>query len=522
MIKSVEFVTGTTADLLYIKKEYLPFIPKSDDDIANSIMRHCLVYLLAEDCPSIVLVDGETTIDINATLGTLLESRSDTVSFRIKDQSFKLLHIKMRVGSSGRGKTVPSSRLLLCANNRSVEEEALNSQVLNGLDGWLRTRHDFVYIGVLTGEYLDQNVDATRLRFNFPKSGENLLFDISKEEILSSAHLAIKDFLAGYIQQAKEDQHARVERYVTADAPQYRHLLKYAKDDIAAIKYSADDEAIDDALYKAKRKFDKQVQTDRAKLMKKIENENIGSDEYQLEFMQVIQRASDANKAALAEYVVHRKVILDLFEHGLELDDSDRYEKERYLYELIYPRRSSSDDTAYGAHNLWLIDERLTYSTYISSDLPFGGNCKEKRPDVMCLERPVFMSAEENNGGTYDSIILFELKRPMRDDYSESDNPITQLLDYADKISSNKAKDARGRYIMVNCNTRMYLYAVCDITPSLLRILKNRDFTPMADGAGMFAYNSNYNAYIEVLPFDKILRDSRMRNKVFFRTLGIE
>ena len=520
--EAIESDTCTMVELCYIKEQYLPSIPKTDGEIADSIMRHCLVYLLSDDCPTITLVDGKTSIDINATLGNLLESRSDTVSFSIKEQKFTLLHIKMRAGATHRGGTAPASKLLLCANNRSVEEERLSTQVFNGLDRWLRVHHEFVYMGVLTGDYLDQNVEATRLSFSFPKSGENLLFDISKEEIVVSAYREIREFLADYIREAQNDQHARVERYVMADAPQYRHLLEYAKDDIAAIKYGADDEAIDDALYKAKRKFDKQVASDRAKLMQKLENGSVESEDYQQKFMEVIQRSNDANKAALADYVAHRKVILDLFERGLELGDSNKYEKESYLHELIYPMRSSSDDTAYDAHNLWIIDERLTYSTYISSDLPFGGSHNEQRPDIMCLEQPVFMSAEENHGSAYDSIILFELKRPMRDDYTESDNPIRQLLDYADKIFSNKAKDDKGRYIKVNDHTRMYLYAVCDITPTLSRILKSRNFTFTADGEGMFTYNGNYNAYIEVLPFEKMLRDSRMRNKVFFKTLGIE
>ena len=104
----------------------------------------------------------------------------------------------------------------------------------------------------------------------------------------------------------------------------------------------------------------------------------------------------------------------------------------------------------------------------------------------------------------------------MRDDYNGTDNPITQLLSYADKIKSNNAKDARGRFIRVNENTRMYLYAVCDITSSLKRVLRNFNFNATADGEGMFTFNQNYNAYIEVLPFEKMLRDSRMRNQVFF------
>lgn len=140
----------------------------------------------------------------------------------------------------------------------------------------------------------------------------------------------------------------------------------------------------------------------------------------------------------------------------------------------------------------------------------------------MCLESPVFMSSEENDGGVYDSVILFELKKPMRDHYDEKDNPITQLLGYAEKISTGQMKDARGRYIRVNENTRMYLYAVCDIAPSLERILKMRGFRKTADGVGQYMFLDSYNAYIEVIPFNKILKDSKMRNQVFFRTLGID
>lgn len=110
----------------------------------------------------------------------------------------------------------------------------------------------------------------------------------------------------------------------------------------------------------------------------------------------------------------------------------------------------------------------------------------------------------------------------MRDDYNEKDNPITQLLGYAKKIRSGHALDANNRPIQVSDSTRMYLYAVCDITPTLKSVLDERGFNVTADGTGRFMFNTVFNAYIEVLPFDKIVHDSEMRNKAFFKTLGIE
>lgn len=518
---AVELTTGSKVELRNVKEEYLPFIPNIAEDIADSIMQHCLVYLLSEKCPHVVLRDGDTVLDINCRLSDLLESKSETSTFIIKDKSFSLLHIKMRVLSSSQSLKSSSSKLLLCANNRSVEEKKLNNTVLNGLDSWLKKKHSFTYTGVLTGDYLDENVDSTRLSFTFPSKGEDLIFDISNEEIVLAAGREVMAFLHDYWEEAQKTKRARVESYVKREAPQYRHLLEYAKSDIDAIKFGATEDTIDDALYRAKRKFEKSVKEGNAALLRKLDNKNVDSEEYIQEYQRQVQRTSEANKAALADYVIRRKAILDLFEKGLALDD-DHYEKESYIHELIFPMRASSDDTSYAAHNLWLIDERLTYSSYISSDQPFGGKNNESRPDIMCLQAPVFMSTEENRGSTYDSVILFELKRPMRDDYNGADNPITQLLSYADKIKSNNAKDARGRLIRVNENTRMYLYAVCDITSSLKKVLRNFNFNATADGEGMFTFNQNYNAYIEVLPFEKMLRDSRMRNQVFFRKLGID
>jgi hypothetical protein len=50
---------------------------------------------------------------------------------------------------------------------------------------------------------------------------------------------------------------------------------------------------------------------------------------------------------------------------------------------------------------------------------------------------------------------------------------------------------------------------------------RDKDFTVMPDGLGYFRWYGNIKLYIEVLSWDKILRDAGMRNKVFFHKLGI-
>ena len=50
-------------------------------------------------------------------------------------------------------------------------------------------------------------------------------------------------------------------------------------------------------------------------------------------------------------------------------------------YNLIFPMKCSSDDIDYESHNLWLIDERLAYSSYVASDVSL--NTKKMMIDLI-------------------------------------------------------------------------------------------------------------------------------------------
>jgi len=63
---------------------------------------------------------------------------------------------------------------------------------------------------------------------------------------------------------------------------------------------------------------------------------------------------------------------------------------------------------------------------------------------------------------------------------------------------------------------------VCDLTAKVENwLLREKNFKPMPDRLGWFLWLDNNNLYIEVLSWDKVLKDAKMRNQIFFHKLGI-
>lgn len=507
----------TCVKLINYKGNYQKNAPKQLSTIATRILHYCLIYFLAEDCPRVILKDNYNSINLNALFRERISAEENVERFSIEDQPFELLHVKVEDVS------MSQNQLFLCANDRLVETKDL-SKYITDLDRSVYDKNGFWYIGVLKGKYLDDNVDMNRLSFRIPDGGfvKDLINTMSMDRILEECTRRIQNHLSIYLTPISEEKKTSIRNYVTNKAPQFRHLLKYMPAEIASIKPNLSEEKLDDELHRIKRKFDVETRHQNEILLKDFKDGVISSDEYQARFMAQIERVSDANSAALAEYVAHRKIILDLLSEAISKQDSGKYELEKYIHNLIYPMRSTSDEEPYDRHNLWLLDEKLAYCSYISSDIPFDNNPAEKRTDILVLDKPVAVSEGKNDGTEYDTIIVFEIKRPMRNDYSDSENPVLQLYNYVEKLKTNKVTDKNGRLIRVGNNTKFYLYAVCDVTDKLQRAISHLGvFKQTPDRLGYYGYHDGFNAYIEILPFDKIINDAQKRNRVLFETLGL-
>lgn len=506
----------TVVKLINCVKPYSDNLPKRSITLAMRIIQHCLVYFIADNCPQIFLVDNDSQYDLNEIFKERIKTESNIKSINIGSEIFELLHVKAEDAS------VNGNKLYLCANNRLVETKELDKYIVD-LDREIYDKSGFWYIGVLRGKYFDETVDMNRLSFNIPDGGtlDSMANMITMEQIVKSVVVEVKEFLKDYLLPISENKLKRVKDYVTYQAPQFRHLLKYMPESIQNIKPNLSDDKLDDELYQIKREFEKNTSNENNKLLVDLNNGIISAEDYVERFSRQIEKINSANGAALAEYVAHRKIILDLMEFAIKKVDGGNFQKESFLHNLIYPMKTTSDEISYNNHNLWLIDEKLAYCSYISSDIPFNNDPKQERTDIMVLDKPVAVSDDQNSGREFESIVLFELKRPMRNDYDGKENPISQLYDYVLKLKTNKVSDKDGRIIRVGNNTRFYLYAICDVTSSLERTLAIHGFSQTPDKMGYYDFNDKLNAYVEILSYDKLICDAKKRNKILFDKLGI-
>lgn len=117
--------------------------------------------------------------------------------------------------------------------------------------------------------------------------------------------------------------------------------------------------------------------------------------------------------------------------------------------------------------------------------------------------------------------MVVEFKRPQRDDYTDNDNPLQQVLDQIRDIRTGQFKNDQGRPISTaNDRIPAFAYIICDITPALKQVLVDRDAKATPDGLSYYGYHVNHGVYYEVIDYGRLLTDAKRRNKVFFDKLN--
>ena len=314
---------------------YKKNLPKKGEVIATKIMQHCFIYLMSAKCPVIKVADEDQTYNINEMFDERIKKESEKIEFKIGNENFSLLHTQIEDAAFG------ASKLYLYANDRMVQEVNLEKEIVD-LDKNLFSAKGYYYAGILSGKFFDENVGTNRTSFDISDTAEDGS-EISMDDIISNVAENVQIYLADYLSEVKGKKEERVRSYIKDEAPQYGHLLKYMREDVEAIKPYLPDSKLDDELYKIKRKFDNQLKKDNQDIIKTLEVGATSLDSYQEKFQKQFAKISEANKASLAEYVAHRKVILELLKKGIQSNDFGKYSKEAYIHNLIYPMRRTSD-----------------------------------------------------------------------------------------------------------------------------------------------------------------------------------
>ncbi|MBP1564774.1 MAG: hypothetical protein J6A58_03335 [Oscillospiraceae bacterium] len=504
----------TQVSLRGFKSDYRDEVALSLESLAKKIIEHCLPYLIIGGCPKIVIEDnlGERYI-LNEYYKNLYKDTLHRDDIVIKGKAFSLYHMTVNEGAE-------KHELHLCANNREVKSYDLAKYIPN-LDRKIVTdKQSYYYVGYMTGAYLDESVNSERFEFSFSEAP--LLESIGERELTDAALEYIKIYLSDDLIKIKDEKKKRIDEFVRCKKPQYRYLLNHRNDVYDEIPVGLSDERLDLELYKQEQKWEFDIAKQKTQIEEKQKNSATNTEQFMDLFNSYCSSVTQLSQASLAEYVVRRKAVIDLLEKALEITEAGSYSKESRLHSIICPMQITSDEVQFEEMNLWLIDDRLAYHQFLSSDqpmrtLPVLESDVIRRMDIAIFDKAISYSAEED---AINSITIVELKRPQRDDLAADDkNPLNQVLRYVSDIKAGKVKKANGRGFGNVQNAAFYCYVIADITDSLIEDAENAGLNRTPDGEGFFGYNTPRGAYIEVISYDKLVKDAKKRNQVLFDKL---
>ncbi len=508
----------TEVKLKGLKEDYQKWCNNNAEDIALKIIEHCFVYFLRTDCPRIIIKDNETQIIVNDLFHVFTKGQVINKSLKIRDEEFEVNLVKLYSGK-------PDNKIHYCADTREVQNDKISIDIPE-FDSFITDAEGerFSIAAYVSGKFLDDNVNEERTFIEFSKpsdNGINYPNEITQSELRSEVINFIKEEFGSYIDSLSEVRFEKVKRFVQ-EHPRYRQLIKYKREELKHVPTNISDEKLEIELFKIQQKLDLEVKTEANEILKFVDNIE-DKENFQKKYSEFYDKIIEVGNSKLSEYIFHRKLVLELLEKHIKPDKDGKFAKENAIHKLIFPLKKLSDDVGFEDHNLWVIDERLSYHKYLASDKSFKEikelkSVSADRPDLIVFNKPFAFTGDAK---PYTSVVVIEFKRPMRDDYSEKENPITQVNRYAGEISENNVLDKDNRPLDTRPNTPIYAYIVCDLTKNLRKFAKDAGYKPLPDNDGFFAFNDNYNLYVEIISFDKLVRDAKQRNKVLFDKLNL-
>lgn len=516
-VEGNNFETGTTLKLLNLRENCSMLHDTSD--LSLSILSYFLLEFSKNENFEIILKDDEDTVfPLREEYNNKIKVNIKKNSFNIKNVNFDILYVFMEeVG------ILNKSKIILTAEKRAVKEEKLEDFEKIFAN---KIKDKLIHCYVLS-EYLDEHVNVDRDDFDIDnnfKITHKINEKITLDEIYEKVIEILKEDLKSFIYEIEEKRTKKLEKYFKDSLNLSDKIIfdKYKKDMLKEISGT-------EKVSVLEKLFDKKRREIRKKTQKEIKNINFEKEDYK-ERVKLIKEKIDTNlHAALADYIVQRKAVLDLYSSLLKgkAKYSDKktgkrkefeYEFESEIHNLLFPMKTTNEMVDYKNHNLWLIDETLAFQSFIASDLELKRFIKfsndEDRPDLLFF-------SEYDPDDYLDSVTLIELKRPEVNTQQREESPHEQVMKYVKKLR-NRELDLDGKTLNTNENTRFYCYILLDLNKKNEEIFIDNNYTPLREHKGYIYYHSGYKMYVTVLDYRQLQKDAERRNKVFFEKLGID
>ena len=517
----------TRVTLNTVRKEFQEELgKKTAKSMAKALLEHCLWFFLRTGgAPRIRIIDGD---DVEC-LDDLYEyylSKQESSTFEINGKEFQVLHVWSGIQETAR-------KASYCANERVVTEEKITA--VAGLnDNQLRYGDETLYYACyVTSDYFDEHVTANRTSFEIPEEPkkdqqdvfeDTIYFSTIREKLLEK----VREYLKPYLRENLNEGRRKVQQFIEQKAPYYRPLLTSMEDEEITISPNSTEKSIELMLHDALVKKEHKLLEEGHDIM--IVREGETEEEYRERTSKFFSDATSLKETTLAHYVVNRKIFIEILKRAVRRGDDGKYAKEEDIHNIVMPMRVESDDLKFLENNLWIVDERLAFHTYLASDkyiksMSITDSYSSRRADVLIenfiYDNPMFVATSDKM--PYTSLRIVEFKRPMRDDYSnkEGKDPIKQCIDYVKDIRKGNQLTKDGRPLKGPNDMVAYCYIICDLVESMKELCDYYQFWPTYDELGYIGFHKTYKIYFEVISYDQLLNAAEERNSALFEKLGL-
>jgi hypothetical protein len=472
--------------------------------VARHICHHFFPYFIAGSMPRLNVMFGRRELDI----GDYLASKIDVRAQETLDVPFGNVG-KIEISHVYVDKSISqelSNAILLAAQGRVVKSIEIEKKfALKSLD------NGSAYVCVVHGDFLDAKVDQERTGFKALES--------EMEAIIETAMEAAERFLDEHIAKIRIAQ-KRLVIEILEEHPQLAISVQDIDVYVASLSPSMSEEDIGKTLFTLLYRHERRLKSQ----IRSLQNDDTDRGDKQSRrerIDELVQKVTDDAKRRLAEYTIKRHQIIQLARSLLKYSDQDKkgYHWERTLHELICPMGKMLDAKDYDEHNLWLIDDLLSYYSFFASDKAMsalGVEGERKEPDLIFFNPYGF-----RREGTNDPVVIIEFKRPG--DETLSSDPVDQVLEYIERLRSRTVRDVEGSIISdISDQTPFECIVVCDLSAGARRKFERSVAqNPTPDGLGYYGFSPNHKASIRVLSYGKVFRDAELRNQSFFSKLGL-
>src|SRR5579871_2408808 len=201
---------GTTVRMSGFRDSYGTRCPTKTDTLIQRIIGHFLPIFAGNRSPSILLHD-EAAIDIRDEFNRKIKSTNEIlIEVEITGAPAPILVRHMRCDKDIRPRGQNYNWMCFCANDRGVKEYPIDEQL-----GLHRLEDDEIYVGTVTGDYLDAHVNPQRTDFIFEEEEGRLI----RRQVAES----VREFLRNEIEEMLAVKKGRTTEIIKKN-PQYIYL----------------------------------------------------------------------------------------------------------------------------------------------------------------------------------------------------------------------------------------------------------------------------------------------------------